>query len=431
MASIRLNSLDSARAMVNRRSGAPTRTGLRRRQRQAMTLVELMIVVAMLILLMASAIPILRPLLGDRKMREAARQVNGYLIGAKARAAALDRPVGVWIQRDPNNPNAARQLFIAEVPPPYRGDVISAKATLISVNQIGSPNIATAATFPLATSASMSPLPNRPISDWFVKPGDLIRFGGRGPFYIIRWLETDTSVTPPIVRVYFLHPEAEWARGADGEWGVAGVNDDAFSGNVVVGDYTERGWAFSDDVLVSTPAPMRVGVVTSYEVLRNPQRSAVGGLVLPNGITIDLSNSGMGLIGRQFLASSNADRTPVLIMFNPDGSVIRVDALGATTKPSEAVFLQLGKSDQVRSFPNSLPASSLAPMTVIPFNNNMIDKSNLWVAVGIRTGNVTTAENAWELASDNRGAHPFPTMAGSMRNARRFAADAQTPTGGN
>jgi type II secretory pathway pseudopilin PulG len=96
-----------------------------------MTLVELMVVVAIAIVLVAAAVPIMRPALKDRKLREASRQLNTFIANAKARAAETGRPVGIWIARDTNYNNSSYQIFLAESPPPFAGETIGATATLI------------------------------------------------------------------------------------------------------------------------------------------------------------------------------------------------------------------------------------------------------------------------------------------------------------
>ena len=63
--------------------------GCRRRRRRAMTLIELLVVVAALLILTAISTAMMQPVLKSRKIREAARQLNAYIAGSVARAAAL------------------------------------------------------------------------------------------------------------------------------------------------------------------------------------------------------------------------------------------------------------------------------------------------------------------------------------------------------
>ncbi|MCS7306702.1 MAG: prepilin-type N-terminal cleavage/methylation domain-containing protein [Thermoguttaceae bacterium] len=82
--------------------------------RTGLTLVELLVVVTILVMLTAVVIPVLTPSLESRRMREAARQVNLYLNRARSMAMEKKRPVGVWLQRRSDLPQAVTQLFLVE-----------------------------------------------------------------------------------------------------------------------------------------------------------------------------------------------------------------------------------------------------------------------------------------------------------------------------
>jgi prepilin-type N-terminal cleavage/methylation domain-containing protein len=135
--------------------------------RRAVTLVELLIVVAVLAILLGAALTMLRPVMKDMKVREAARMVNAYLAGAQARAAELNRPVGVYIERFENKPGASFQLFMADSPPPYAGDSVTSRARL--------PGDANSATF-VGENALLATL---------CSSGDYIRFDYKGPYYLL------------------------------------------------------------------------------------------------------------------------------------------------------------------------------------------------------------------------------------------------------
>ena len=94
--------------------------------RGGMTLIELLMVVFILLLVTAIAIPVMRPAMEGRRIREAARAMNVYLGSARGRAAEIGRPCGVLIERYDGNPQLAMTLHQAEVPPPYAGDLDNA-----------------------------------------------------------------------------------------------------------------------------------------------------------------------------------------------------------------------------------------------------------------------------------------------------------------
>lgn len=139
--------------------------------RRGMTLMELLIVVAVMAILVGMAIPLMRTGLEDRKLREAARQLNTYVALAQAHAAETGRPAGIWLNTltlPPGNVSVVGEVFLAETPPPYAGDTTTATAAVSyngSVWTASDPN-----------SGNISSL---------VHVGDLIKFNYRGPLYTI------------------------------------------------------------------------------------------------------------------------------------------------------------------------------------------------------------------------------------------------------
>ncbi|MHB8973619.1 MAG: pilus assembly FimT family protein [Pirellulaceae bacterium] len=110
---------------------------------RGMTLVELLMVVSIMTILLVVAIPMIRPAFQDRNLREAARMVNAFFAGAKARAAETGRPVGVWIERlDGPSPGTkmARRLYVAEVAPSFSGSILSARAGVSAGQLVFDPN---------------------------------------------------------------------------------------------------------------------------------------------------------------------------------------------------------------------------------------------------------------------------------------------------
>lgn len=95
-----------------------------RRHTAAFTLVELLVVVAILLLITVTAIPLLAP--SDvQKVRDAASTVNGMINRVKAAAAAHDtRGAGLWLQPldDSEAPGAVLDMYTSLSLDPYAGD---------------------------------------------------------------------------------------------------------------------------------------------------------------------------------------------------------------------------------------------------------------------------------------------------------------------
>ena len=78
---------------------------------RAMTLVELMVVMAIIGLLITVMVPVVKYQYRNRSVKEGERQLNSFIGAAQARAQQLGRPVGIWIER-----------FSKEAPIPVAGD---------------------------------------------------------------------------------------------------------------------------------------------------------------------------------------------------------------------------------------------------------------------------------------------------------------------
>ncbi len=241
--------------------------------RRGMTLTELLVVIMIMAFLLGAALPTMRTALEDRAMREGSRQLNTYVQMAKSVAAETGRPSALWIDTqwnrdDPTDPKPyAFQLFLAETPRPYAGDVVNARA-LVQLNTAQGHT----ATFD-AASASL------PLLE--IRQGDTIRFDYKGPYYTI------TSVPP-----------------------VGSVPPFAIS-------------------FIGSPLPPD-GVQVPYQILRQPIKSSNTPLELSNGAVIDLLASGFGVNGL-FHNPNSVDPTqgwiikdPLRIVFSPNGEITQV-----------------------------------------------------------------------------------------------------------
>jgi prepilin-type N-terminal cleavage/methylation domain-containing protein len=387
--------------------------------RNGMTLIELMVVVAITVILLGSAIPLLRPALREGAIREASRQMNVYLSGAKARALEIGRPVGVSIQRTQNGSNLAFEVFMVESPPPYTGDIAfsgvpgqqpdatirrrSVSGTVEYVVLFEFNTSTGVAPFPPPYSASLVADPRALIND---NERFLIKFNYRGPYYACQRKGNDFILT--LSSVTNTPPGNWWRRGTDGEWGQASTNDDGIG---VADDAREAGWPGTDDV----PAQSITNV--PYQILLPPRKSAVKPMQLSSGSCIDLEFSGIGVAGTEFDAniSTAIGDNPVVISFMPDGDVGFVAAGGAATGPTGSIYLLLNTTDKV-----GVEAST----TPFYYTDSISDTSSIWVSISPRTGRITTAENAWNATAAAAINSP-PGKTEYMQAAREYAISGQ------
>src|SRR5688572_15071580 len=107
-----------------------TRCVARGTKHSGMTLVELLVVVAIIVLLVAVAVPAVAPAIRENRLREASRQVNVLIARAKARAGENGRRVALWLERSAPGSNAVMDIYLAESPPEYNGDLQGAGVLL-------------------------------------------------------------------------------------------------------------------------------------------------------------------------------------------------------------------------------------------------------------------------------------------------------------
>jgi len=333
-----------------------------------MTLVELLVVLAIIAVLLAIAAPLVRNSSRDRRVREASRALSGYINGARTLAAQRGRPVGIWIERfqteQANRGMYSTTVFTAEVPPPYAGFDTASKARLEVLPNEVYPRIIFDDLFLTGSEA-------------IIKPGDAfsIRFDYRGPIY------------PGLRRL------------SDG------VYELGVSGNL------------SDLPEYARANPQGV----HFQIFRSPVKSLQEPLQLPANTAIDLSVSGWQANGQQLhpplvyvTGQMPLDPLkpggPVVILFNPSGDVDRIyardgnnDGVVENDFVNASVHLLVGRARQVvgpspetATFPGNLYLDNAVDVS------NIMDMSALWVSISHRTGLVTTTENA-RILKDSDG----------------------------
>jgi hypothetical protein len=296
--------------------------------------VELLVIVSILVLLTAIAIPAMRPALEGRRIREAARAVNAYLGSARNRALETGRPCGVMLHRVSTLPQCAMELDQVEVPPPYGGDDINALAK-VTIDSIVP-----------GKWAQFTVEINQPLNTNLLRPGDLIQLNYQGPFYTIEFIQpSGTSVRCGKIDL------------SSGQW---------------------LPWTNSP----SRPVP--------FKIFRQPVKSHATPLQLPAGAVIDLEFSGSDNNPGAFYPASPQDNTPVVIMFSPNGAVEGVYVQGNPVRAVSPIYLLIGKRERVRDLVNT-PLPGIPAPEDLP---NLTDLANLWITINPQTGLVTTTENA-------------------------------------
>lgn len=340
--------------------------------RRGLTLVELLVVIVILMMITAIAIPVLSPNVEQKRIREAARLVSGFLTGAKTRAQATGRPVGVLFERLPGNLNASMTLSYVEVPPPYSGDLLGSVASpFLDANDSD------------ALKVSMDPTNKSDFNPEMVSVGDVIYFEGRANGYRIDGPATSptNAVIAPNTKVLSISPAF-----SDGRYPWVQSPDDGFS-----------------DMYNPPPSKPRRGLPRlNYKIARQPVKSAGVPVQLPDGAVVDLSTSGFGASGlfATSLPANPTDTTPLnissterlVVMFGPSGIVSSIQLGGASTPASGGIHFMIGRPDGVNTVTTPVAAPTVA---------NLADLNSLWVSVNPQTGMVSTAENGKYQGSNN------------------------------
>jgi len=297
------------------------------------TLVELLVVLLIAGLLIATALPVAATMLEDARTREASRALNAYFAMAKARASGTGRAHGVWIVPRPiagtvntqvtgETNYQATELYLAEMAAPYGGSSLSPASTAYAdsstkILKFG-PDAATEAT-ELAIMKSL------------VADGELflIRFDYKGDWFV-------------------------------------GIR----SGN----DFTVQSSA------LNTTSPPSVG--KPFQVLRMP-RATGSALEMPQGTAIDLAYSGVGQSGVEFGVATKR----ILVMFQPIGTVESVffDANSSPSKPQGTLHFLVGRvektgatgADSNLADPTSLWVSIGAQSGVVMTSENMPNTASI------------------------------------------------------
>lgn len=329
-------------------------------RRSGFTLIEMIVVIVVVLVVSGLAISLAAPDNNARRLRESARQVQAMLQGARAKAIETGRPVGVLIEPDGVAPFRASSLQNIEVASSYAGDLLDSRVT------INIPNFSDLTKGQVVLNGSDV--------GWqgLLKVGDLIRFNNQGHFYRIVGPADPMSTSVP--------PTLDFTSGV---WEI--VSTDAA---------IPTGWGYLN-------AP---GV--QYEVVRQPETSAGTPLEIPDGVTIDLTLSGISKGG-----TFPANPGPICLIFSPQGQVavwMPQDPSGqflTMTSPGEAIYLMIGQNE------------ALAPVAANT-ENNLANPNSYWVTIHHQTGQVTTSIN--HVTIDPALPGPVATPA-AVAAARRFS----------
>ena len=450
---------------------------------RGVTLVELLVVVTILMMLAAFAIPVVRPLTEGRRVREATRAVDVFLTQAKTRAIVNQRPAGVLFQRmtqtdlASGNPvyqdDACNVLRMVEVPSPYAGDLSDSRVRVQNCTFL-----------PSGAYYHRHPDTNRPqivlkliiqvndfSSDLLIKRGDRIQLNYQGPFFSIFNDPNDDNPSDPtdVGRDFRTMAEASSFDPAATDYLVfsegVDTNTDGWIDSRVLAlradatDLVAGAWPTYNPSVI----PPAVDAINFYigsniywsadlpfQIQRQPEPSPIPPLKLPKDTVIDLADSGYfdtsdsaafssaGLYPDAFgLVGTSLVHQGPMVLFAPTGAISDVyhwDTSGNYGRypATRSVFLMVGKWERTGVASTGPPVRSNAEDGL----HNWQDASNLWMAISSHNGMVTTAEvNAPAVTTTGISVPGDPdetdrvALAAQMQVSRALARQAQISKG--
>ena len=297
---------------------------------------ELMVVIIIVVILTSSMIPIMSSASDARRCREGARLVSTMLSGAQTRAISTGRSCGVLFQPMKNNPYACMELYTVEVPPPYGGDDINYRAT-ITVNLNTTPATGTVQinTGQAGTAGQSSvtygglPMTTDPLTTQrMIRPGDMIRFNYRGPYYIVHDLTTDQNP-------YITNPSSGTTTNTMG-----------------LTELSSGDLSLLQPFQPTTQNP--AGALLPFQILRQPLKTSDPPAQLANGAAVDWYFSGVEFAAARTAFGRNEYELPRYeLRFRPRGTATTGGgapgpaAMANTCGPVILTFNATGTIDQV------------------------------------------------------------------------------------
>ena len=339
---------------------------------RGVTLIELLTVVTLVIVVAAVAIPAVRILTRDIKIREAARDLQVFLADVQAEAKATGS-AGIWIERDPAAPNTSVTVHRVSTPPPSSGDYFDVTVEMV---YDGADALVY---FPVDGASLMVEDPT--ILRSYGKTGSRLRLDHKT---VDLYLDSYQGVANSPVRDL---PSHVWR--------------------------IDRWIGGTGNLPVNSPVTPVFTDVT-FEVFPLPVKRSTRVFQLPDDTFLDLSKSGFAvldlngdgladdpLMGSE-LGLKPATAGDIVIMFDEAGVIDRAYFTGVSTAPTmlpmQSFFLFLcmdnreSEADYLYSYPpaNGYDATDL---DTVSFYKTLNEPQNLWFAFG-RNGRISVSENS-------------------------------------
>lgn len=373
------------------------------------TLIELLVVITIIILVSAVALPTVTSGIQHRQVSEAARIIQGALVGARDAAIRDNSPSGIRLLSDPAQANAYNRMIPLMTPPSYSEGLISVYPANVY------PATVTLGTLALVleevpgqwvlppTGPPYQWVPNSPTSwQWNIRLGDKVQINGAGPWYTVAGPSTlanpegfvswgangQPGSQSPLQRTYTsldgqnmtLNPDyLLLTNGKDDNangWvdeGWDGVDNNNINGIDELAEWEQETWLGSlTAIVLNRPYLIRRRPVPGVNARETP---------LPSGVVIDASRSRIQV---------NPLTSQVDIIVNPDGSMwpaLLYSTPASVLLGGSFVQLWIAERSDMGTFQQVNPTP--APPTWVQST-----PAGLWwlLSVNAKTGNIASLE---------------------------------------
>ncbi len=396
--------------------------------RNALTLIELMVVIVILMTLVGGVIPVLSPNNEARKIRDATRGLQTYIMQAQARAARTGRPTGIAFRETSAGSGVALDVFQIEIPPPFTGFSSSSSAIVYLPPDEDDYKIRLGEGF----GEKFNQNGGNVVPPFFVKLDDLIEVGSG--LFQLGWTNRDELETDDNgVRWFVPTSVFESATLISGSAPPTFALDYAFKDN-------------GKTRITTHP--------NSYRIARQPVNTSESPYTLPAGVAIDMHASGTEggstptlfalhvALKKDGTIDPNSPPKQVGIMFSPSGGVDSVyysngKIFGPTSSGSSVpspitdasrVFLLLGRVENVvqnmRSSPSAISEGATdEQLAELQQRINWLNLDSRWIAFDTRSGRSVVTDNTFV------DARRYFDLWGQLNVARQFARQMRSGNG--
>jgi prepilin-type N-terminal cleavage/methylation domain-containing protein len=467
--------------------------GSLRPARKGFTLIELLVVILIILLVSAVTLPAVLPAWNHRQASEAARLLQGALVGARDKAIHDGQPSGIRLLPDPafpiqyvplNNPTtidpsqilAFNRIVPIGSAPEYSDGRVSVFPLKVYSNQVtnlpAGINVLVLESAPLDANGN----PNAP-TNWFwnVRVGDKVQVNNTGPWYTVvgpakigptsstgnpEWFVNvgppdSPSTLPPFTDPVFGLPlefllltngrddgqmfGQGYTPTADGwiDSGFDGVDNDGIKGPDNPEEWENESWL--------SVFPSQGGVSLPYTIRRRPAPIAgAREISLPSSIVIDATswNNPNPERSRLPIKSSGARLSGYVdILLNPDGTVVPTTIYGTPSSVGmDQAFYHFWLAERQdlatvdnNFLPNNLPSlpvpPGIAPAGRFPGNAQLKGQYAI-LTLFARTGQIVVNENPPFLFDSVKGFTNQPGPTAQYNASHPFIQAEQGVNGG-